>query len=627
MGSSKDFSIVTRILMDTAGFTTGKDKITSEGKAMERAISSSADAMKTSFGALTNTALPALAGQFGALGGVISGMKPIFENLVKAAATADAAIISTGIGAVIIAITLAVAGLISWMKRTDEGGDKMKAVWNSIKAVFEVVMDKLAHVGKALYELSQGHFEAAYNELKEAVTGWGKAMDEAKEKADALTQAQIKSREFDVTYLLKRSVMEADIADKQLEAHKKLESTGKFDQKANEELVALKTKMYYLDYDRLDLQTKQAEAEKKMGADNDATNKKLNDILAQKNQLYAAYSQSLRENEKLDNKNLLNDVQRQALADKQLKIQEQIMQLKDKAVTYSLTGYQQEQKAIELKYASDILMAKDNDKLKTAITEEYLAHLLAITKKNEQAIQNLKNETILASMDGQIKEQTAIDQKYAEEYAAAEGNAAMQTALDEKHIAESLAIQKKYDDEAAKEAKKAADEKFKDQKKDLETQKKLINETANAVVGVTDAFGKLLGGIKGGFKEVVSSMLSGVQQIIDSLLAEAIAAAIAGEAHKGLIGLITGAIAVAGVMALWSKVPSFASGGLAPNSGYFLAGENGVELIQGAGQRVYNNTETNNILNNSGGVLTTKVSGTDLLIILNNTQKHINSFA
>jgi hypothetical protein len=154
MASSKDFSIVTRILMDTAGFTTGKDKITSEGKAMERAISSSADAMKTSFGALTNTALPALAGQFGVLGTVVSGMKPIFENLVKAAATADAAIISTGIGAVIVGITLAVAGLISWMKRTDEGGDKMKAVWNSIKAVFEVVMDKLALLGKALYEVS-----------------------------------------------------------------------------------------------------------------------------------------------------------------------------------------------------------------------------------------------------------------------------------------------------------------------------------------------------------------------------------------------------------------------------------------------------------------------------------------
>jgi hypothetical protein len=438
--------------------------------------------------------------------------------------------------------------------------------------------------------------------FKRSFTGWGKAIDEANiHKSDALSAATKALAVFNVTYLEKRSVMEADIADKQLEAHKKLESTGKFDQKANEELVALKTKMYYLDYDRLDLQTKQAEAEKKMGADNDATNKKLNDILAQKNELYASYSQSLRENEKLDNKNMLTDVQRLALADKQLKLEEQIMQLKDKAVTYSLTGYQQEQKAVELKYADDLLKAKDDVKLKEAITQEYLAHLLAMTKKNEEDIQKVKNETILESMSGQIKEQTAIDQKYAEEYAAAEGNAALQTALDDKHIAESLALQKKYDEDAAKEAKKAADEKYKEQKKDLETQTKLINLAANAIVGVTDAFGAMIAGQKNGFKELVTSMLGGVKQIIDALLAKAIAGAISGEAPKGLIGLITGAIAVSGVMALWSQIPSFASGGIAPNSGYSLVGEKGPELIQSAGQRIYSNSDTKNILNNSIG--------------------------
>ena len=58
-------------------------------------------------------------------------------------------------------------------------------------------------------------------------------------------------------------------------------------------------------------------------------------------------------------------------------------------------------------------------------------------------------------------------------------------------------------------------------------------------------------------------MLGGIQQIINALLAQTIGAMIAGEAHKGLIGLATAAIGVAAITGLWkSKVPAFAGGGI-----------------------------------------------------------------
>jgi tape measure domain-containing protein len=55
------------------------------------------------------------------------------------------------------------------------------------------------------------------------------------------------------------------------------------------------------------------------------------------------------------------------------------------------------------------------------------------------------------------------------------------------------------------------------------------------------------------------------KQIIQSLLAQAIASAIAGESRKGLLGLITAGVAVAGISALFnSKVPKLADGGIVP---------------------------------------------------------------
>ena len=55
--------------------------------------------------------------------------------------------------------------------------------------------------------------------------------------------------------------------------------------------------------------------------------------------------------------------------------------------------------------------------------------------------------------------------------------------------------------------------------------------------------------------------LAVAQQVINAALAKAIAEAIAGEAKKGLVGLITAGIAVAGIRALFaSNVPKLAVG-------------------------------------------------------------------
>ena len=107
----------------------------------------------------------------------------------------------------------------------------------------------------------------------------------------------------------------------------------------------------------------------------------------------------------------------------------------------------------------------------------------------------------------------------------------------------------------------------------LKKQDLIAGALTDTVFGVTDALGGMISGTKGAFNNLVSTMLGGIQKIIDGLLAEAIAAALAGEAHKGLIGLITGSIAVAGIMALWQKVPQLAQGGIAYGNSMVNVGE------------------------------------------------------
>ena len=92
-----------------------------------------------------------------------------------------------------------------------------------------------------------------------------------------------------------------------------------------------------------------------------------------------------------------------------------------------------------------------------------------------------------------------------------------------------------------------------------------IDMLTNSFFDLGGAIADAFAGIEGGFHNMINSMLAGLRQIIHGLLAKAIAGAIAGEAQKGLAGLITGAIAVGGIMSLWnSKVPKFAAGGIVP---------------------------------------------------------------
>ena len=101
----------------------------------------------------------------GGIGGFIArsqeagGVMPLLSNGLKGITSgimgmirASLAFIATPIGAVIAAIGLVLSGLISYLKSTQEGMDKITAVTRPLQAIFESLIGVLQNVGKYLFE-------------------------------------------------------------------------------------------------------------------------------------------------------------------------------------------------------------------------------------------------------------------------------------------------------------------------------------------------------------------------------------------------------------------------------------------------------------------------------------------
>ncbi|HYG03015.1 MAG TPA: phage tail tape measure protein [Chryseosolibacter sp.] len=150
-------------------------------------------------------------------------------------------------------------------------------------------------------------------------------------------------------------------------------------------------------------------------------------------------------------------------------------------------------------------------------------------------------------------------------------------------------------------------------------------------VGALDTLGAAMVGMnteaEASFAGLVKGMLNGIKKIIQGLLAQAIAGAVAKEVgSKGVFGLVTAAIAVAGVTALFNAIPAFQDGGIVPRQqGLSMVGEQGAELVSlPAGSRVFNHGQSMRMLDQAGSkgiVADVKVKGEDLYLVFKEVER------
>lgn len=89
-------------------------------------------------------------------------------NVVKVA------LISSGIGALVVAL----ASVAAYFQKTGKGGDQFARILMQVKSVINNVIDRLAIFGKGLYEIATGKFKAGWETMKGAFKGIGQEITE-----------------------------------------------------------------------------------------------------------------------------------------------------------------------------------------------------------------------------------------------------------------------------------------------------------------------------------------------------------------------------------------------------------------------------------------------------------------
>jgi hypothetical protein len=517
--AGKDFSIVAKVLMNSAGFTSGKDKITKEAKSLERAVQGSNNIIKDSFSNLTNVALPQLGGQFGNLGGAVNTVKGVFGNLVGAAKTLRTALISTGIGAIIIAITTALGGLVSYLKGTEDGANKLNKVLGIAKGVFNAILLRVQLLGEAVALVFSGKFKEAGQKLKEAFQGG--LLQEIKDDAkEAVGYAERENKLWkDKLELKKReSEIESQVNDLKLVAwNQEIPAKERQDAitKAKSLEMSLMTEKVRLAQEEYDI----VKSQNAMGNNSRADTEKEVELYVKINQEKSAYAKSQKE-----------------YLEKQLQINKALQN----------QGDIEKELPIVLSQTSSV-MANIGTSL------------------------NKINSTKLVQMKAQL------------------------------------------------DAVKASAISMKD------------------VLG--DAFASLGGTLLQGadsFKDYAKSVKAALKETIGAIIAEAVATMV-GSALKDWSTKVPFGYIIAPAMAAMAgglaktafnaMIPSFATGGIMPNTGYALVGEQGAELVKlPNGSRVYNNTQTRNIFNNSGGSVEFIIRGSNLVGVQKNYFRGANGY-
>lgn len=118
--------------------------------------------------------------QFGAMTGGMGRGLGVMKSMIPAIKGIKMALISSGIGAIVVAIGIAFAAVSTNINRSAKASDQWKQKMGLLKGTMDVLLDRLANLGGAVVKFIQGDFKGAWQDAKTAVKG---VVDEIKTEA------------------------------------------------------------------------------------------------------------------------------------------------------------------------------------------------------------------------------------------------------------------------------------------------------------------------------------------------------------------------------------------------------------------------------------------------------------
>jgi len=164
MAANKETSIGVKLIADLRNYQTnmqsGGKMAQKFGKDVKSGVSNASSAI-----------MALMRGDISALPKIFSSATSAAGGFSKGLQGVKVALISTGIGAIIVALGAAIAAVTQYFKGSEEGQIVWKKTMNSIKAVTEPILAMFGKFGKAIVQMLKGDFKGAWETAKGAVKG------------------------------------------------------------------------------------------------------------------------------------------------------------------------------------------------------------------------------------------------------------------------------------------------------------------------------------------------------------------------------------------------------------------------------------------------------------------------
>lgn len=168
------FSLLTSLTLNAAGFNEGLNKAKQKTSDFAKGVETAQKSVKTSFSGISNVAGglgETLNQSLGGLPSMLSTALSGFKGMVPAITSIKTALISTGIGAIVVALGVAFSALTSYLNGTSEGAAKVKEMFGYISGAATALMNRLKSLGSALFSILTGDIEGFKKSIQEAFKG------------------------------------------------------------------------------------------------------------------------------------------------------------------------------------------------------------------------------------------------------------------------------------------------------------------------------------------------------------------------------------------------------------------------------------------------------------------------
>ena len=149
-----------------------------------------------------------------ALSGGFKGAAKSSGILSKAMKILQIALISTGIGAILVGLGIALAAIITYFKSSQDGADKLSVAWAKMSAVIEVLRDRFILLGRGLTMLFDKDTRAeGFDLLKKGISDIGEEMKKEAAQAGELEKRYHALQRREVEFIKTKSQLRDEISD------------------------------------------------------------------------------------------------------------------------------------------------------------------------------------------------------------------------------------------------------------------------------------------------------------------------------------------------------------------------------------------------------------------------------